>query len=208
MKTILLFLAGCPAILAQPLSVGVKGGLPLTDFVDAVSSGGASLTSDTKPYLIGPTVELRLPAGFGIEFDALYRRFGYNVSSPLTVITGVRTTGNDWEFPLLLKKRLSGGLIRPFVDAGVNFSKITGLTQTVVNAVRNVTSTDNPPELKHDFSTGFVLGAGLDIHVLLHITPEIRYTRWGSEHFQGVPGPGGTVSSNQNQAEFLLGITF
>jgi len=148
-----------------------------------------------------------------VEFDALYRRFGYNASSPLNIVSNViniRTTGNDWEFPLLVKKRFAGeGPIRPFVDIGVNFSKITGLTQTVVSTFRpGATSTDQPAELRNDVSTGFVIGAGLDAHVLLHIMPEIRYTRWGMDHFSGALAPGGSVSSNRNQAEFLLGITF
>jgi hypothetical protein len=53
-----------------------------------------------------------------------------------------------------------------------------------------------------------VIGAGLDVHVLLHIMPEIRYTRWGMDHFSGALAPAGSVNSNRNQAEFLLGITF
>jgi hypothetical protein len=52
---------------------------------------------------------------------------------------------------------------------------------------------------------GAVVGAGLDIHALfLHISPEVRYTRWTSQHFTF----GNVLNSNQNQAEFLLGITF
>jgi len=51
-----------------------------------------------------------------------------------------------------------------------------------------------------------VMGVGLDIHALvIHLSPEIRYTRWGTEHFKL---PNGSFLSNQNQAEFLVGITF
>jgi len=58
----------------------------------------------------------------------------------------------------------------------------------------------------------------------LNISPEIRYTRWGSQQFltpvvAPIIGPGvgivpvppalpGTIQSNQNQAEFLVGFTF
>ena len=35
--------------------------------------------------------------------------------------------------------------------------------------------------------------------------PEIRYTRWGAQHFFDVNG---LLHSNVNQGEFLLGITF
>jgi hypothetical protein len=51
-----------------------------------------------------------------------------------------------------------------------------------------------------------VLGAGLDVKALLiHIAPEIRFTRWGARHFID---PNGLFNSKQNQAEFLVGITF
>ena len=61
-------------------------------------------------------------------------------------------------------------------------------------------------QLLHSTTHGFVIGGGLDIKVLvIHIQPEIRYTRWGSEHFFD---PTGLLHSNQNQGEFLLGIEF
>lgn len=48
---------------------------------------------------------------------------------------------------------------------------------------------------------GLVIGGGVDLHVQrIHFLPEIRYTRWLNTHFGGL--------SNQNQAEFLVGITF
>jgi hypothetical protein len=46
----------------------------------------------------------------------------------------------------------------------------------------------------------------VDVKVLvIHITPEVRFTRWGAKHFID---PIGLLNSKQNQAEFLLGITF
>ena len=99
MKPILLFLFGSSLILAQPISFGVKGGLPLTDFIDTVSGPSTNITQKTHIYIVGPTVELRLPGGFGIELDALYRRFSYNASSNLvTALLNTRTTGADWSW--------------------------------------------------------------------------------------------------------------
>src|SRR5712664_1144051 len=180
MKFILLFLSAYTALLAQPVSFGVKGGVPLNDFIDTVSGSRTSITATTNRYIVGPTVELRLPAGFGVEFDALYRHFRYNSSSNLVdAISTLHTSGDSWEFPLLLKKRFMHGPIRPFLAAGVNFNKISGLSQTVQTVVfpsRTTTSTtSNPSELTNDFSSGFTIGGGVDIHaLLLHITPEIR----------------------------------
>ena len=186
----------------------------MSDFLDTVSGSRTSVSSVTNRYIVGPTIGVSLPFHLGIEFDALYRRFSYSSSANLVdSIVNSRTTSSAWEFPLLIKKSFGEGPLRPFVGAGVNFSKLSGLSQTVQSVIfpsRSLTTNNgNPAELRDDFAKGFVLGAGLDFHVpLLHISPEIRYTRWGSQQFNGIIPSGATVSSNQNQAEFLVGFTF
>src|SRR4051794_23093199 len=153
MRTLLLFLSGTAALVAQPISVGVKGGVPFTDFLESVSSGNVSLRSRTQRYIVGPAVELRLPAGFGVEFDALYRRFSYNATTSLaTAVTSIDTSANAWEFPLLLKKRFASGPVRPFLDAGVTWNKISGVSQSI----RSTVGINVLPELKNDASVGFV----------------------------------------------------
>ena len=88
MKSILLFLTVSTALLAQPVSFGLKGGVPLTDFIDTVSGSKTSITT-TNRYIVGPTIELRLPAGFGVEADALYRHFTAEVQKQgIEVATG------------------------------------------------------------------------------------------------------------------------
>ena len=68
------------------------------------------------------------------------------------------------------------------------------------------TTTSTPAELSQDVTRGYVLGGGVDLKVLvIHITPEVRLTRWGAKHFTDLTG---AITSKQNQAEFLLGITF
>src|SRR5881628_3854130 len=132
MRSLILLLAGVGTAFAQHLSVGLKGGVPMTDFLNSVSSGTSVFSSKTQRYIIGPTVELRLPAGFGVEFDALYRHFSYSASSNLVdAISNIRTTSNAWEFPLMLKKRFGGGPVRPFFDFGVSFDKLSGLSESV-----------------------------------------------------------------------------
>src|SRR5207244_8595029 len=134
-------------------------------FLDNVNCGHFILKSSTNRYIIGPTVELRLPAGFGLEVDALYRRFNYNTSFNLVdVFTNNRTTGNAWEFPLLAKYRLPTPLVKPYIDAGVAFDTLSGLKQTVVSTIapnrQTTTSTSNPRELSNSTTTGFVIGFG------------------------------------------------
>lgn len=185
----------------------------MTDFLNTAQSGTFSFTSSTNRYIVGPTAEVRLPFGLGVELDVLYRHFSYAGSGGTSGITSTflttNTSAGDWEFPLLLKYRLPGKIIHPFVDGGVAWDRLSGLTQAVSSTVAGITSTtstSHPVELGNINSRGFVLGAGVSVKALLiRISPEVRYTRWGAQHFLD---PNGLLSSNQNQAEFLVGITF
>ena len=230
MRSWVIFLAATPLALAQPFTFGVKGGVPLTDFLSATSSGNFGYFTTTNRYIVGPEAELHLPFGFGVEFNALYRHFQYTgVSNAVDVLINSSTKTGVWEFPLLAKYRFPSKVVRPYVAAGVVWDTLSGLGQTISQTVlpgriTSASSTSNPAELHHSTVSGFVAGVGIDIHLLvLHISPEIRYTRWGSQHFVtpisavipgGVsmisvsPGVPGTIQSNQNQAEFLVGITF
>jgi opacity protein-like surface antigen len=210
----LLLLAAAPAY-SQLVSFGVKAGVPLTDFVDAASgtnpAGFVDFATHTNRYIIGATGELHLPFGLGVEVDVLYRHFNYQseMSGAGTVTSG-STTGNAWEFPLLGKYRFfRTKLLRPYVDAGVAFDTLQGLSQTIENTVNSVTTTSSsstPMQLEHSTVRGYVFGGGLDFKFLVvHIQPEIRYTRWGAQHFFD---PSGLLHSSENQGEFLLGITF
>ena len=215
MRSLPLLLLGAVCAFSQPFSIGVRGGVPFDDFLSTAQSGQINYTSVPNRYIIGVGAELRLPLGFAIGVDALYRHFNYAGSSGSTgltsVVTSTNTTGNAWEFPLLAKYRFPTKVVRPFVEAGVALDTLQGLTQTVRQTVlasgnSSTSSTSTPSELQKSTTRGFVVGAGLDIHaILIHIQPEIRYTRWGAKHFLD---PNGLLESNQNQAEFLLGITF
>jgi hypothetical protein len=207
-KSFCLLLLVAAAASAQPFSWGIKGGLPMNDFIDVTQ--GASTT--TNRYIVGPTAELRLPFGLGVEFDILYRHFNYSSSGPLASVVGSfsnATTANAWEFPLLAKYRFKGPLIHPFVDAGVSWDKLSGLTQTATNVIKSVTTTTttgNPLELSNSTTRGFVIGGGIEVKLLiLRISPEVRFTRWGDKHFID---PAGLLHSNLSQAEFLVGFTF
>jgi hypothetical protein len=203
MKGALALVFGSTVLFAQPVSYGLKAGVPMTDVVSAASGSLAAISTSSDRYIVGPDVELHLPYGLGVEFDVLYRRFSYSALSSLPgLVSSLSATGSSWEFPLLVKKRFLPGPVHPFVDAGVNFNKLTGLSQTV-QAVAGASSAPS-----NDFTKGFTMGGGVDMHLLLlHITPELRYTRWGSQLLNPIL-PGGSLSSKQNQAEFLVGFTF
>lgn len=208
MRPVLLFLLGSISVFAQPFSAGIKGGVPLTDFLNAAGNGVFNYTAPTQRYIIGGVAEVRLPLGLGVEFDALYRRLVYSGSGNLVdVFTASATTANNWEFPLLLKYRFHFPVVRPYLDAGVAWDTLAGLKQTITGVSRlDLSSTSSPSELKKNTTMGFVVGGGVDIHaIFLHISPEIRFTRWNSAQISDAAG---LLHSNLNQAEFLVGFTF
>ena len=215
MRPLSLLLLGAACACCQPFSAGIKGGVPLTDFLSTAESGHVNYTSVPNRYIIGVAAEVRLPFGFGVEVDALYRHLNYASNSGSTGVTTVvsssSTTGNAWEFPLLAKYRFGAKIVRPYVEGGVAWDTLQGLKQTILTKVlpsgsTTTSSTSSPSELNKNTTAGFVIGAGVDIHALvIHITPEVRYTRWGARQFLD---PNGLLQSNQNQAEFLVGIVF
>jgi hypothetical protein len=185
------------AFAAGPFSIGLKGGLPMTGFINTVQGTASTVTNE---YIVGPEAELHLPFGFGIEFDALYRHFRYTdiAGSASSAVTSTGHAG-AWEFPLVAKYKLPGKIARPYVEGGVAWDTLMGVQKAASNLFTNGVGPAKSTV------TGIVLGAGLDIHaIVLHIAPEIRYTRWTSQHYNSP----GVLSSNENQAEFLVGFTF
>src|SRR4051794_39703038 len=104
----LLIASVAPVARAQAVSVGVLAGIPLSN-----TTGG----HDESPrYQVGGSVEVRLPAGFALEADALYRLLGssqgFSLISSINLVPNIsftpfnftsRQRGNAWSFPLLGK---------------------------------------------------------------------------------------------------------
>jgi len=109
-----IFLAACPG---QTLTFGVLGGVRTT------SSFTGDLTDESKRYVIGPSVDLRLPLRFSAEVDALYRRFGYSSTFVAPIIPGsvtvTRERDNAWEVPVPAKYRLPIRGLHPFAGIGI-----------------------------------------------------------------------------------------
>lgn len=210
MKKLLPLLLLSQVALAGPLGFGVKGGVPMTDMIDSVSSGDLSLASATKRYTIGPTVEIRLPFGFGVEADFLYKRTSIElVQDQSGETTTEQKSATSLEFPLLGKYRLPGDEVRPYVAAGVSFRHLSDLKAFVTGEVRPHIGVDLS-DLKvfvageDPASRGFVMAGGIQFKLgPVRLSPELRWTRWGSGS-----GETGVLKYNRNQAEFLVGITF
>lgn len=188
--------AGASSAFAQlPFGLGLKGGVGLTDAYQDNTFSSVRTYSDAKDYIIGPFAELRLPFGFGVEADALFRPLSFAIQAPGFSSS---TRFSTWEFPILAKYRFKAPIARPYIDAGPVFRTTTENTQFLSNH-------------------GFAAGGGIDIKLLfLHLSPEIRYIRWGSDSSNAsIPAGTGTASfgtdyahSNLNQVEFLVGISF
>jgi hypothetical protein len=207
MRALITFLFSSIAIFAQPFSAGIKAGVPLTDFLNAAENGTFNYSAPNNRYIVGGTAELRLPLGLGIEFDALYRRLHYNGSSLPNAFTTINGAGSNWEFPLLLKYRFRFPVVRPYLDGGVAWDTLAGFERTVSQIPQPFGVLAPPPsELQKNTTMGIVLGGGVDIHaIFLHISPEIRFTRWNTAQIGDTMG---LLRSNLNQAEFLVGFTF
>ncbi len=161
-----------------PLEFGVRAGVPATEIVLSSYHGSGTFASSGSGYVIGPTVELRLPYGLGIEADALYRR----VNNP---------SGSAWEFPILAKYRVPvRGPIAGYAVGGGSFQR-----NDLLRAFQA-----GPAET----TSGFVFGGGVEVKLgLIRLAPEVRYTRWTSDFsFRGFN------LVNRNQIEILVGLTF
>ena len=179
-----------------PFSIGVKGGVSLTDaFSDqtGTSFGATQRTySDARDYIVGPMVELRLPFGLGVEADGLYRPLSF-----ATQLSNGAGTGSSseriasWEFPILAKYRFGFPLVHPYVEAGPSFRTVGGNFGSSLS------------------DKGFTGGAGIEVNaLLLRVAPEFRYTHWGNDSAPNPNAGGGVIPSNRNQVEFLVGLSF
>jgi opacity protein-like surface antigen len=186
---------------AQTLSFGGKAGATVSDpFILSPTSTFNNYSVNPQRYLFGGTFELGLPLHFSFETDAIYKRLDY-VSSPFGFTSfQTTTTANSWEFPLLAKRSFSTGIGRFFGDGGVSFRHVGATTTSSSGALPATQDLTNP------WSTGVVAGGGMDFaYGSIHISPEVRYTRWGTANFNSTDG---VLTSNLNSLDVIIGITF
>jgi hypothetical protein len=191
-KFILLSLVTFSSAWAQAFSVGVIGGAPFNDVVKtSVVSGLQSIPKSTN-FTIGPSFRVSLPASLRVEVDALYRPYSFSLTSS-TSTTNV--SANQWRFPVLLQYRFGTPIVKPFVEGGLSFDHLSGLSSAAKSIVTG------PGQLLHESDASVVLGGGVDVKIpFFRVSGELRYTRQSLSNFQSF--------SNLNQAEVLLGIHF
>jgi hypothetical protein len=207
-KTFSVLLVMTAPAVAQPFGAGFKVGLPLNDAFDLRSSNNLPISLKNKTYIVGPQFEVRLPAGFAVELDALYTSFEIDsIGGVASSVLGASFDTDSWEFPLMLKKKFGGAdavaaSVKPFIGAGASFRRLGDVGEIgrfITSSGADVGSEKN--------STGFVIGGGLEIRALfIRISPELRFTRWGTDNFR--EGLANILKTNRNQGQFLVGIHF
>jgi opacity protein-like surface antigen len=195
------FSVACLSLLAvvpgdcQLLSFGVRGGVPLSDAYSAYNLGDGAISSHfNNRYTVGPTVEIHFPLHLSFEADVLYRHSRYKTTG--SVLPGGSATTNDWQIPLLAKLDLSHGLVGPFIDGGLAYRHLSvNLDNPAGQLFLGVSNPNN---------AGVAIGGGVQFKLLLiRVSPEIRYTHWGQTAFSNA-----AVTSNNNQIDLLVGVTF
>jgi hypothetical protein len=142
--------------------------------------------SGPKSFLVGPSVDVQLPANISVEADAVYRplRSVENIVVPNGPSFGgpQHTSTLTWEFPVLAKYKFPVPHVKPLIEAGPAFRLPQGLTGA-----------------SH---FGVTAGAGAEARLhRLKIAPVVRFTPWGQSK------PAGVTGASLNEVELLLGIS-
>ena len=167
----------------QSVSVGAIGGAMVSN-----NLGSQWLSSVSTRYTFGPELDISLPFGLGIEFDALYRHEGYQET-----FTGGYTQqfATSWEFPVLLKKAISVPILQPLLEGGWVPRKLQG------NSYYSNSTT----------SQGVVIGGGVQVGLgRLKLSPVLRYTHWYNSPTLLVIPNGPSPQLTANQVDILLGV--
>jgi hypothetical protein len=209
---VLIFLLVSASASAQLVSIGALGGVPFLD----QNQGG----DESRRYIVGPSVEFRLPAGFAIEVDALYRRIGnsfvfdipagaMNITVPAITFEINRQRGNYWQFPVLGKYyfRSRTAAWQPFIATGWSLRTVgfhEDVSATILSGTSITTATYQATSAsfhsRTDVGVGAVVATGVRFRVgKFALTPQVRYTYWGST---------AQFDLRRNEAGVLIGISF
>jgi len=136
-------------------------------------------------------VNVDFSRSISLEVDALHREIrSHNTSTflycpldqvpdctmPVPMTRSSTGTEFTWEFPILGKYQMSGGRMKPFIEAGPSFRPAENREQTGVTA-----------------------GAGFELPLrTMRLAPALRYSHWGYN--------GKYIGANWDQLQFVLGI--
>ena len=120
---LLLLIVVATTLSAQSFSIGAKVGVPFSDPL-----GGSG---ESQAFVIGPSLEVRLPKEFAVEASAIYHRLGQTAlfafdAGTSNSVFSIRTRGNSWEFPVIGKYyfRPRGARWQPYAGLGAGFRTV------------------------------------------------------------------------------------
>jgi hypothetical protein len=202
---------------AQPISVGVTGGTPISSHSQNYGQGcfdrGPLICGPDdffiKPYSIGPILDINLPRGISTELGFLYERLHKDLAEGLTAPHGgpvnfgqkYSVSADAWLFPLLLKYTLGRRTVAPFADAGATLRHLDPFDGQGIQLNFDLQPRPVSVHLEsgRDLDVAITAGVGLRWRIsVIGITPEIRLLHWTSRYNEPA----------QNQAMLMLGLTF
>jgi hypothetical protein len=200
---------------AQLVGLGVTGGGRLSN------ETFGNINTESKPYIVGPRVDIHLPRHFFVEVDALYRPVGFTAYQ-LSLLTNVliRERANSWELPVLLKYRYTGFRAHPFLGAGYAPRFVHGddvANGAFVSGARSGIPTytyliNQQSKTSYAVSNGAVVSGGVEFVIgPMHISPELRYIHWNPAflNFNQTGAAGGyKYNSDHNELLALVGVTW
>ncbi|HVP49290.1 MAG TPA: outer membrane beta-barrel protein [Bryobacteraceae bacterium] len=221
LASVLLIIVSVIRAYPQGLHLGLKAGVPITEYFETGSRrglhGGQDYSAATRRYTVGAGLEWQLTNPVRLELDAMFHRMGYvgivnffDSASGSFQKSAIDVKGDSWDFPLTAKYRFRRAL-RPYLAGGPALryvGPVRGRGQQTAGSLAEGTSsttsidTTDPSELKKRFYPGLTAATGVEFgEGRFHVSPEIRYTRWVGG------GPGGLLRF-PNQVEFLVGFWF
>lgn len=211
-RQVLLFLL-CPAFsVAQLLSFGATGGVPISP--QSQSFGAGSLLNGTtgpndlviRPWLAGGTAQLRLYRSFSLvgefEYERTHEDFTYSsVKTGVNFGTRGSASANTWHFPLLIRYDLKRGRLAPFFDAGSTLRRLGPFNGQGYQLDFYLHPQPTSFHIVPGGNPEIAVTAGAGIRVPLgpiNLLPEIRFLHWTSRYYNPV----------DNQAILTLGVVF
>ena len=118
--------------------------------------------------------------------------------------------GHSWEFPLALQYRFSKSAIRPYLEGGISFNRLSNVY--TVQQTPYPRQPQLPFTIEHVRSSltrvGPVFGVGVDVNLHgVHVTPGLRYTQYYNVT-QLTGCVAGSACKGDKAVDILVGFTF
>ena len=189
----------------QLFTFGVKGGVP--------AETPLGQTDNRMPFVIGPTVNVRIFSRLSLETGVLFHRMGQKLNTGVfqypenaVTLTSSAERGRALELPFLAKYHFlsEDRTWRPFVTAGPTVRRTSldeSRSASILSGPQLVTFAPQLSSAKTaKWTVDPAVGAGVDFKVgRFHLEPEVRYSYWGA---------GKNSAVRKNQVDLLLGFRF